>query len=69
MNIWLLAFIKVHLNRKVHQKGPFYLNGKFKKQPFKKYVSLNKLRLVASNKRSFKKQPSKKQTYKKLLCS
>ena len=37
----------------------------YKTQPFKKYVSLKILRLVASNKRSFKKQPSKKQLYKK----
>ena len=28
----------------------------YEKQPFKKYIPLKKLRLVASNKRSFKKQ-------------
>ena len=38
---------------------------KYERQPFKKYISLRKLRLVASNKRSFKKQPSKRQISKK----
>ena len=33
----------------------------YKKQPFKDYISIKKLRLVTSNKRSFKKQPSKNQ--------
>ena len=38
---------------------------KYEGQPFKKYISLRKLRLIASNKRSFKKQPSKRQISKK----
>ena len=33
----------------------------YKEQSYKKYISLKKLRLVARNKQSFKKQPSKKQ--------
>ena len=50
-------------------KGTFPFNGKLqkqylKKQSYKKYTSLKKLRLVASNKPSFKKQPSKKQIQK-----
>ena len=36
----------------------------YKEQPFKKYTSLKKMRLVARNKRSYKKQPSKKQIKK-----
>ena len=33
----------------------------YKEQPFKKYISFKRLRLVAGNNRSFNKQPSKKQ--------
>ena len=38
-----------------------YKEQPFKKQSYKKYISLKKLRFVANNKQSFKKQPSKKQ--------
>ena len=35
----------------------------YREQPFNKYISFKKMRSVASNKRAFKKQPSKKQIY------
>ena len=36
----------------------------YKKQPFKKHITLKKSRLVASKKQSFKEHPPKKQIYK-----
>ena len=61
----MLEFSKVHSNGKV-QKTDFSTGmEKYKKRSYKKFISLNNLRLLASNKRSFKKQPSKKRILKK----